>query len=63
MNEAKGGVEVELDRVARVVSMDAESARRFFGAPAGTEVIDLGPPSDPSRWKPGARRYGVRVAW
>lgn len=44
-----------------VISHSAEGALRFFGFSEKThEAIDLGPPLDPSAWKPGTRRWEVR---
>jgi hypothetical protein len=39
----------------RVVTMSADAARAFFGFT--DEPIDLGPPHDPERYKPGARVF------
>lgn len=43
-----------------VVSMDAKSAIAFFGLdPQKARAIDAGPPDEPHRYKPGARRFHV----
>jgi len=39
-----------------VVATDADAAMRFAGR--SDRPVDLGPPADPSRYKPGARRWG-----
>ena len=39
----------------RVVSMSADDAKVFFGFT--DEPIDIGPPADPNRYKPGARVF------
>jgi hypothetical protein len=39
----------------RVVTMSAAAAKRFFGF--DDEPVDLGPPSDPEKYAPGARVY------
>lgn len=39
-----------------VVATDASAAMRFFGR--SDQPVDLGPPLDPSRYRPGARRWG-----
>lgn len=41
-----------------VVATDAAAAMRFFGRT--DQPVDLGPPLDPSRYRPGARRWGFR---
>jgi hypothetical protein len=41
-----------------VVATDAEAAMRFFGR--SDRPVNLGPPANPERYKPGARRWGFR---
>ena len=48
--------EIERDEYLRVVSMSAESAKAFFGR--DDDPVDLGPPRDAGRYKPGARVWG-----
>ena len=52
---------IERDRYAYVVAMSPEAARRFFGQPETVEVIDDGPPHDPTRYRKGARTFGVAI--
>ena len=43
-----------------VVSMDKDSARRFFGMPDYCKVEDVGPPThNAHRYKEGAREFRV----
>lgn len=50
------GNEFEFDPYLRVVSMDAESAMEFAGLTQ--RPVDLGPPTNPDKYKPGARVWG-----
>lgn len=50
---------MERDPFVEVVSMDAESARSFFGADPDALVEDVGPPSRPERYKDGARCFRI----
>jgi hypothetical protein len=62
----------ERDLYMQVVSMTAASAKAFVGV--DREPVDLGPPTRPERYKPGARVWGfprppanadekARIAW
>lgn len=42
-----------------VVSMSARSAIAFFGFGPDARAVDVGPPDDPKKYKPGARRWHV----
>lgn len=51
------GSTIERDSCLRVVSMDAKSAREFFGLGPEVRVVDGGPPGRPEKYKPGARLW------
>jgi len=56
------GTRIELEREAyvSVIATDARSALAFFGfRPGEAWAVDAGPPADPHRWKPNARRWHV----
>jgi hypothetical protein len=49
---------IEPDRFLRVVAMTEAAAMAFVG-PTASKAIDAGTPTNPERWKSGARLFHV----
>lgn len=53
------GTTFEREAYVSVVATSARAAIDFFGFGPEARAVDVGPPPDPARWKPGARRWHV----